>query len=103
MNGFNRFIMLLVAILLIVIPVFLLLVAFGVIASSAVSSIVNYDAVVQGLSGVSTSSITQGARIIIAVIGAIVVLIALYLLLKELTFGKTLARQSTTHPDGRRH
>ena len=95
MNGFNRFIMLLIAILLIVVPVFLLLVAFGVIASSVVSGVVNYDAAVQGLSGISTSSVTQGARIIIAIIGVIVLLIALYLLLKELTFGKTLARSTT--------
>ena len=95
MNGFNRFIMLLIAILLIVVPVFLLLVAFGVIASNVVSSYVNYDAAVQALSGISASSITQGTRIIIAVVGALVVLISLYLLLKELTFGKSVARGTT--------
>ncbi len=95
MNGFNRFIMLLIAILMIVIPVFFLLVGFGVIASSVVSNYVNYDAAVQGLSSLSTSSVTQGARIIIAIIGVLIVLIALYLLLKELTFGSSVARDTT--------
>lgn len=92
MNAFNRFVMLVVAILLIIVPVFLLLVAFGVIPSSVVSSYVNYDAAVQGLSGISTSSVTQGTRVIIAVVGVILILVALWLLLRELTFGRSVAR-----------
>ena len=92
MNAFNRFIMLVIAILLIVVPVFLLLVAFGIIPSSVVSQYVNYDAAVQSLKSISTSSVTQGVRIIIAIIGVVLVLVALWLLLRELTFGRSVAR-----------
>lgn len=95
MNAFNRFIMLIIALLLIVVPVFLLLVAFKVVPSGAVSSVVNYDAAVQGLSSISVSSVTTATRIIIALVGLIVALVALYLLLRELTFGKSVARGTT--------
>jgi hypothetical protein len=93
MNAFNRFILLIVAVLLIAVPVLLLLVAFGVIPASILQA-TGYDAALQALGGISASALTAGVRAIIAIVGALLALVALLLLLRELTFGARVARSS---------
>ena len=92
MNGFNRFIMIVLALLLIAVPVLLLLIAFGVIPASVSNPVTG---AVRGLEGlVSNFDFAQGTRVIIAIVGALVALIAGYLLLRELTFGRPVARKA---------
>ena len=93
MNAFNRLILLIVALLLIAVPVLLLLVAFGVL-SAGILQYTGYDAALQGISNLSSSAFTTVVRAIIAVVGALVALIALLLLLRELTFGRRMARST---------
>ena len=94
MNAFNRLILLVVALLLIAIPVLLLLTAFGVIPAGVVAQYTGYDAALSAISGLSSSVFTTVVRAIIAVVGALVALIALLLLLRELTFGRRIARST---------
>jgi hypothetical protein len=94
MNAFNRFILLVIALLLIVVPVLLLLMAFGVIPADLVAQYTGYNAALRALGGLSGSVFTTVVRAIIAIVGALVALIALLLLLRELTFGRRVARSS---------
>lgn len=93
MNAFNRFVLLIVALLLIAIPVILLLTVFGIIPASILQA-TGYEAALGGISGLSSSVFTTAVRAIIAIVGALVALIALLLLLRELTFGTRLARST---------
>ena len=93
MNAFNRLILLIVALLLIAVPVLLLLVAFGVLSAGLLQA-TGYQNALQAVSGLSSSAFTTVVRAIIAVAGALVALIALLLLLRELTFGRRMARST---------
>lgn len=95
MNAFNRLIMLIIALLLIAVPVLVLLVIFGVIAADVANQYTGYRIAVDALGSFSPSDLTPGARVVIAVIGALVALVALLLLLRELTFGRRVARNTT--------
>ncbi len=94
MNAFNRFIFLVLALLLIAVPVFLLLVFFGVIPADVVNQYTGYKGALQVLSGVSADDLTTGGRVVVAVVGALIALIALLLLLRELTFGRRVSRST---------
>ena len=94
MNAFNRIVMLIIAVLLLVIPVLLLLVAFGVIAPELINQYTGYRSGLSALGNLSASAFSMGARIVIAVIGALLALVALLLLLRELTFGRRVARST---------
>ena len=94
MNAFNRLILLIVALLLLAVPVFLLLVNFGVIPADVVDQYTGYRGAVQALGDLSASTFTTGVRTVIAVVGALVALIALLLLLRELTFGRRVSRST---------
>lgn len=94
MNAFNRIILLIVALLLLVVPVVLLLVCFRVIPADVVAQYTGYRSAVQALGGFSASALTVAARVVIAIIGALVALIALLLLLRELTFGRRVSRST---------
>ena len=93
MNFFNRLVMLIIALLMIVIPVVMLLVAFGVISAGLVNQYTNYQGGLEALGNLSASAFTQQVRNIIAIVSVLVALIALILLLRELTFGRRLARE----------
>ena len=92
MNAFNRLVLLIVALLLIAVPVLLLLAAFGVIPPNLLSQYVGGP--LSAISGLSASVFTTLVRVIIAVAGALIALIALLLLLRELTFGRRVARST---------
>lgn len=95
MNAFNRFILLVVALLLIAVPVLLLLLNFVVLGSGLINQYTNYQAGVEALGGIVNADLTATAvRISIAVAGALVAIIALLFLLRELTFGKTVSRSA---------
>ena len=95
MHGFNRFVMLIIALLLIAVPVLLLLIAFGVLPADTINQVTGYRSAVRGLQGlVSNFDFSQGTRVIIAIVGALLALIAGYLLLRELTFGRPVARKA---------
>jgi len=96
MNGFNRFIMLIVALLAFAVPVLLLLVAFGVLSAQQLGfgSIVG---ALQAIPGVNLTS--QTARVILAIVSALVLLLALFLIFRELTFGKPVARKVLIQDD----
>lgn len=94
MNAFNRIVMLIIALLLIAVPVLLLLVAFGVISEDVIDAYTGYRSAVESLGNLSLSDITGTVRIVIAISGPLVALIALLLLLRELTFGRRVARST---------
>lgn len=88
MNAFNRFVLIVVALLLIAVPVLLLLVGFGVLS-------LGLGAVVQSLQGVTSLDLTaMPVRVIAVVAGALIALLALLLLLRELTLGKMVSRKA---------
>ena len=93
MNAFNRFILLIVALLMIAIPVILLLTAFGVIPPSIIQA-TGLSAALSALGGLSASVLTPVVRVIIGIVGALLALVALLLLLRELTFGRRVAGSS---------
>jgi hypothetical protein len=84
--------MLIIALLMLVIPVLMLLVAFGLISADLINQYTNYQGGLQALGNLQMSDFTQQVRTIIAIVSGLVVLLALILLLRELTFGKRLAR-----------
>ena len=94
MNAFNRLLMLIIALLLIIVPVFLLLVGFGVISAGEIDEYTGYRNALDALSVLSVSDITPRIRIVAGIIGALVALVALLLLLRELAFGRTVARKA---------
>ena len=93
MNAFNRTVMLIIAVLLVAVPVLLLLIAFGVIPADVVNQYTGYRGALGSLGGLS--AVSTGVRTIIALAGALLALIALLLLLRELTFGRRVARNTT--------
>jgi len=93
-NAFNRLVLLVLALLLMVVPVLLLLIAFGVIPADLINQYTGYRGAVQALGDFSASTLTTGARVVIAVVGALVALIALLLLLREITFGRRVSRST---------
>lgn len=93
MNAFNRLVMLLIALLLVVVPVLFLLVAFGVLPADTVNAYTGYRSAVNALGSFSGQIPTgQGARVIVGAVGVLVALMALVLILRELTFGRQAAR-----------
>ena len=95
MNFFNRLVMLIIALLMIIVPVVMLLVAFGVISADLINQYTNYQGGLEALGNLSASDFTQQVSTIVAIVSALVAIIALILLLRELTFGKHLAREVT--------
>jgi hypothetical protein len=93
MNAFNRIVMLIIVLLLVAIPVLLLLISFAVIPADLVNQYTWYRSAVGALGGLSTPA--TGARVVIALVGALLALVALLLLLRELTFGRRVARNTT--------
>ena len=94
MNAFNRLVPLILALLLVAVPVVLLLVFFGVVSADLINQYTGYRGAVRALGGFSASDLTTGARTVVAVIGALVALVALLLLLRELTFGRRVSRST---------
>jgi hypothetical protein len=93
-NAFNRLILLVVALLLVAVPVFLLLINWGVIQADLVDQYTGYKGAVQALGDFRASSLTVGGRVVIAIVGALVALVALLLLLRELTLGRRVSRST---------
>ncbi len=91
MNAFNRLVMILIALLLIAVPVVVLLVAWGMLSADLVETYTNYRGWLYFFGQLSVSDFTQQVRIIAAVISALVAIIALVLLLRELSFGRGAA------------
>ncbi len=94
MNAFNRLIMLIIALLLIAVPVLLLLVHFGVFSADQINVYANYRGALEALGGLSVSDFDLGTRILAGIVGALLALVALLLLLRELTFGRPRARKT---------
>jgi predicted house-cleaning NTP pyrophosphatase (Maf/HAM1 superfamily) len=94
MNAFNRLIMLIIALLLIAVPVLLLLVGFGVLSADQINAYTNYRSALDALGGLSVSDFSIGVRVITGIVGVLVALVALLLLLRELTFGRSVARRT---------
>ncbi len=86
MNVFNRLVLILIALLLLVVPIFLLLVNFGGISADVIRSYVDYRTGLRFFNNLSISNFTQRVRIIITVVGVLVVLVALFFFLRELRF-----------------
>ena len=95
MNAFNRFILLILSLLLLVVPVALLLITYGVIPADVINQYTGYRAAIHTLADASTSSVTTGGRTVIAIVGALIALIALVLMLRELgTLGRRVSRST---------
>ena len=94
MNAFNRVVMLIIALLLIAVPVLILLVAFGVLSAQMIDAYTGYRSGLEALGNLSISAFTNSTRIVLAIVGVLVALVALLLLLRELTFGRRVARST---------
>ena len=94
MNAFNRVVMLIIALLLIAVPVLILLVAFGVLSAQVIDAYTGYRSGLEALGNLSISAFTNSTRIVLAIVGVLVALVALLLLLRELTFGRRVARST---------
>jgi hypothetical protein len=94
MNAFNRIVMIIIALLLIAIPVLILLVAFGVLSAGLIDAYTGYRSGLDALGNLSISDFSGSVRLVIAIVGLLVALIALLLLLRELTFGRRVARST---------
>jgi hypothetical protein len=94
MNAFNRIVMLIIALLLIAIPVLLLVIALGYLSADVVDAYTDYRSALRALGNLSISDFTGSVRIVLAIVGVLVALIALLLLLRELTFGRRVARST---------
>ncbi|CAA9430651.1 MAG: hypothetical protein AVDCRST_MAG37-575 [uncultured Rubrobacteraceae bacterium] len=95
MNGFNRLIMLILALLLIAAPVFLLLIGLGVFSADQINSYTNYRGGLDALGRISVSDFTDlTVKLIVGLVVALLTLLAGYLLLRELTFGRRLSRRA---------
>ena len=94
MNAFNRLILLIVALLLFAVSVLLLLMNLGILQADVIAQYTGYRGAVRALGDFSASTLTTGARVVIAVVGALVALIALLLLLRELTLGRRVSRST---------
>jgi len=94
MNAFNRLVMIVIALLLIAVPVLILLVCFGVLSAEMIDAYTGYRSALEALGNLSLSDITPSVRVVIAIVGLLVTLIALLLLLRELTFGRRVARST---------
>jgi hypothetical protein len=86
--------MLILALLLIVVPVILLLVAFGVIPADLINQYTGYRSGLEALGNLQVSDFSQQVRTIIFIISVVVALLALILLLRELSFGRRVARDT---------
>ena len=95
MNAFNRLIMLIIALLLVGVPVFLLLVGFGVLLADPINALLaSLRNILDTLGGLSIWDVDPRVRLLTAIIGVLVALVALLLLLRELTFGRRVARRA---------
>jgi hypothetical protein len=94
MNAFNRIVMVIIALLLIAVPVGLLLVAFGVLSAEVIDAITGYRSGLDALGDLSISDFTGSVRLVLALVGLLIALLSLLLLLRELTFGRRVARST---------
>lgn len=97
MNAFNRLIMLIIALLLLTVPVLILLVGFGVLASDAVSTYTQNAA--SAIGGFTLSGLPNTARIIAGVVFALVALVALILILREIAANRSPAKAQTLNEE----
>jgi hypothetical protein len=93
-NALNRLILLIVALLLVAVPVLLLLMNWGFIQADVVDQYTGYRGAVRAIGDFQASTLTTAARVVIAVVGALVALIALLLVLRELTLGRRVSRST---------
>jgi hypothetical protein len=93
-NAFNRLILLVLALLLIAVPVALLLVTYGVVSADVINEYTGYRNAIHLFADASVSNLTTGGRTVFAIVGALVALIALLLLLRELTLGRRVSRST---------
>jgi hypothetical protein len=95
MNAFNRLILLIVALLLLAVPVSLLLVNFGVLPAETVDRYTGYRAGLEALGGALRADLSSWqARLALGAAGVALALLALILLLRELTLGRRVARRT---------
>ncbi|MGH3086203.1 MAG: hypothetical protein ACRDSJ_02645 [Rubrobacteraceae bacterium] len=95
MSAFNRLILLVIALLMVAVPALLLLINFGVLQADLIDQYTNYRAGLEALGGVVDADLSATpVRLSIAAAGALVAIISLLLLLRELTFGKMLVRKA---------
>ena len=94
MNALNRIVMILISLLIAAVPILLLIVHFGVIPAQLVDQYTGYSVAVDFLGGLSVANLDSRVLIIAAIIGVLVALIALLLLLRELTFGRVVSRNT---------
>jgi hypothetical protein len=88
MNAFNRIVMIIIALLLIAIPVLILL------SAELIDAYTGYRSGLNALGNLSISDFTGSVRVVVAIVGLLVALLALLLLLRELTFGRRVARST---------
>lgn len=94
MNAFNRVIMSIIALLLVGVPVFVLLVNFGVLSADQINAFTGYRDALAAFGQLAAFDFDPRARVVTGIVGVLVALVALLLLLRELTFGRPVARRA---------
>jgi hypothetical protein len=93
-NVLNRLILIILALLLIAIPVGLFLVGFGVISPNTANTYTGYRSALDALGNLSVAAFDTRVRVILGIASGLVAFVALLFLLRELTFGKRVARRA---------
>lgn len=93
MNAFNRLVMLVIALLLIAVPVIMLLVVFGVLSADTVNTFTGYQVALESVGNfVESPSLTSQAQQLFGAACAVVALILLILIFRELAIGPRVDR-----------
>jgi hypothetical protein len=94
-NALNRLIMLVIALLLIAVPVVLLLVGFGVLSADQINIYTGYRNALDSLGRLlSASDFDIRTHVVVGLIGALLALVAMLLLLREIPLGRRVARRA---------
>lgn len=86
--------MILVALLMVVVPVVMLLVAFGALSADLVNQYTGYQSALEWLGNLSVSDFDQQVLTVAGIVSALVALVAFILLLRELSFGRRVAKNA---------
>jgi hypothetical protein len=94
-NALNRLIMVIIALLLIAVPVFLLLVGFAVLSDDLINMYIGYRRALDFLGRLlSASDFDIRTHIVVGIIGALIALVSILLLLREIPLGRRVARRA---------
>lgn len=94
MSFLNRLVMILIALLLIVLPVLLLLISYGMVQAAYINAYLGYRDAFKALGALTIADFSTRVRVITGIASGLVALTALRLLLREVALGRRVARHA---------